>query len=860
MSTETIRFALQQRFEAPLQDFACRRIVFWQDPDAEFTDVAESLTPPGVKFLRLTGQNNFAAKKLLAHDDAGSRYLVYNPFPLPAPQDDWLLDLELTGEEYRPDKTSMLMDELGIQPTPALRQTVRLYARFFDSRDRVQKLQRLGHTYAAPLPLHVDILGVLAGCAPKDAGDVLIAVLSAGLGADNPALANIQKFGSLPAFWQLVYKYTGYQQEEDAPPARFAAHLLASALAQAMGDAPLKGLEAFVSQSGKAYCYGLVQDWLARPDDGVLYGICRAVEQELRLAPRFDKLDTEQLLSADLLPVLHDVLYRRLFAAVGEGTAQPQLLHRAVETRRTGAWQNRYAAYCQCLAAAAGLLDFRQEHAAGFHMGAAKEIWKFYTGSGYAMDTVYRHFYLAFGEALQQGDPDLEDSLKHAADFIERLYANWYLPGLTDCWTAAAGSDLTELGYVSDIARQRDFYSHYVRERLAKNTRVFVVISDALRYEVAAQLREELAGNAHANVTLESCQAVFPSITKFGMAALLPGQRLEVGDGMQVCMDGLPTRTTADRQKVLQPAAAHSIAVQYKDLLAMKRSDRRRLAAGQSVVYIYHNAIDAIGDKAPTESKVFDACQTALQELAGIVRMVVNDFQGSEVLVTADHGFLYTYSPLEESDKLGRDAFAGPLYELGRRYALTPPGTSADPLLPVGIGKRMAGIPVQGYTPRGAIRMAMPGGGENYVHGGVSLQELTVPVLIYKSVRTSSRQFVETTTAELTLLSESRKVSNLIFSLDFFQKQPVTDRVRPAAYTIYMADEEGVPVSDRQTVIADRTAPAASDRVFRVRFTLKPGSYSGKDCRLVIANGTDLPQEIPFRIDVVFADDFGFEL
>ena len=87
MSTETIRFALQQRFEAPLQDFACRRIVFWQDPDAEFTDVAESLTPPGVKFLRLPGQNNFAAKKLLAHDDAGSSYLVYKPFPLPAPQD-----------------------------------------------------------------------------------------------------------------------------------------------------------------------------------------------------------------------------------------------------------------------------------------------------------------------------------------------------------------------------------------------------------------------------------------------------------------------------------------------------------------------------------------------------------------------------------------------------------------------------------------------------------------------------------------------------------------------------------------------------------------------------------------------------
>ena len=50
MTTEPIRAALQQRFDAPLPDFAARRLVFWRDPDAAFADVAESLTPPGVKF------------------------------------------------------------------------------------------------------------------------------------------------------------------------------------------------------------------------------------------------------------------------------------------------------------------------------------------------------------------------------------------------------------------------------------------------------------------------------------------------------------------------------------------------------------------------------------------------------------------------------------------------------------------------------------------------------------------------------------------------------------------------------------------------------------------------------------------
>ena len=80
----------------------------------------------------------------------------------------------------------------------------------------------------------------------------------------------------------------------------------------------------------------------------------------------------------------------------------------------------------------------------------------------------------------------------------------------------------------------------------------------------------------------------------------------------------------------------------------MKRAERRELVSGKEVVYIYHNTIDAIGDKAPTEKKVFDACEDAMQELSNILRIVINDMQGTDVFITADHGFLYTYSPLTE--------------------------------------------------------------------------------------------------------------------------------------------------------------------------------------------------------------------
>ena len=77
----------------------------------------------------------------------------------------------------------------------------------------------------------------------------------------------------------------------------------------------------------------------------------------------------------------------------------------------------------------------------------------------------------------------------------------------------------------------------------------------------------------------------------------------------------------------------------YKELLQMKKQERLDLVAGKEIIYIYHNVIDATGDKAPTETKVFGACNPAIDELTAIVKIIVNDLSGSNIFITADHGF-----------------------------------------------------------------------------------------------------------------------------------------------------------------------------------------------------------------------------
>lgn len=864
MENKKIQFALGERFNAPLPEFYVRRIIFWKDEEREFEKELETLELPDVKLVRLTENNNFAVKKLLLKDDLTSNYLIYCPFSYEKIQDNWLLDIELYSEEFRADFISMQMEELNIEPSAPMRKTLKLYSRFLENKERVQKLRRMGGEYKTPLPLHIDIMSVLAGLNSGSVQNIIIEVLSEGLDKENNRiLENIQKFGSIEAFWQLVRKYTGYIEEEDKPLDLLAAHVLFTALSQTRNGFVLKGLERFVSETNQAYCYSLVHEWRSyaqKEKQERLFEICRFVEEKWQLSARFDRFEPEMLLSGDIFPCINESILKQLYREITDHVVRCDLIMKVCENRRTAGWYEHFSEYFNCLFFIGKMQLFYQKHAGGFHVVEPKKIWKLYTEEWYRMDAYYRRFHYAFGKALKNANDVLEDHLKHSTEYVEALYQNWFLRELAACWTNSAADDLAALGYVSDIDKQRRFYRKYVAPLSSKNKWVFVVISDAFRYEVATELCERITRTIKGNAVLESMQSAFPSITKFGMAALLPGNSLSVKDDMEVYVDGNPTRTTKERDVVLNAEFKKSAAVRYKDILEMREEERKALLAEKEIIYIYHNVIDAIGDKTPTESKVFEACETAMEELMGILRLIVTKLNGTNVFITADHGFLYTYQPLSESDKLERRSFNGEVYELGRRYGLAAPDTQADLLIPVRMDHEVGGIAMKGYTLRDTVRLKINGGGENYVHGGISLQEMTVPVIAFKKVRSTSKEYVELQNTQLKLLSESRKISNLLFNLEFYQKQPVGDKICPCTYTLYMADENGNVISDKQMVIADKSSENASERVFRVRFNLKSGIYDKKTIYYLVIADDKSTKEIEFHIDIAFADDFGFDL
>ena len=85
-----------------------------------------------------------------------------------------------------------------------------------------------------------------------------------------------------------------------------------------MSASALRGLERFVSDSNKAYCYQLVHEWQRGDGSGALEEICHYVEHELRLADRFDKTEISILLKSDTFPAINESILKRYFKEISE--------------------------------------------------------------------------------------------------------------------------------------------------------------------------------------------------------------------------------------------------------------------------------------------------------------------------------------------------------------------------------------------------------------------------------------------------------------------------------------------------------------------------------------------------------------
>lgn len=818
-----------------------RKLVFWYDANAEFAEDVDTMDLVNAKVLHLEPDNQFYTKYFLECVDTATNYLVYAPFAKPAIRENHLADTIKYSKEFFADRASLLTIDLGIDER--YKPVIQHYIKFFGEKKRTQAFYDLELETFNRNTIEIALMSVLCKCKTPSYEEVLRTVLTDAGFEDNPYLAEFKKYDLLDAFWRQAQDVFGYADEKPTLEKFTMTMFVTYADKTIPADMPVAwkpfisfkagNVIAFIDNLMNSYIYG------ERFDE-----ISKMVYDSLKADVEFRKLPVEALVSCGIFAGIDELLIEwaterleleDVAAKLGDTTI-PQLM----KQRRQGHFGKLYRSEYFVLQNAWNIISGSQYTPSA----SLNEMVKNYTSELYKMDRYYRYFYY-YLDKLE--DATRVDKLK---ELVENIYANEYLAKICTNWNDLFSIERESL----QITKQPDFFSRNVN--YAKDQLV-VIISDALRYEVGMTLLEKLQADEKCTATMKTMASTLPSITQYGMAALLPHRSLELTEDYSVLVDGQKTDTLEQRQAILQKYKSASRCVQYDDIKNLSVADLRSIFTRQDVVYIYHNQIDARGDKRNTENEVFNACAEAVDEISALIRRLTTSANRSRFIVTADHGFLYRRNKLSESDKIS--SVSGAADVLGRRYLLSAKAVETEGVAATAVGAMMQNKDERIVSyPVGADIFKAPGSGLNYVHGGCSPQEMLVPLIEVKT----ERGYKETTTAQIALVSLASKITNLITSLDFVQAEAVSDVVKETTYRIYFIDDNGEKISNEHLYVADKKDKDTVKRVFRLRFSFKNKKYSKAQKYYLVAYDANNALEVlrhEIIMDIAFADDFGFE-
>lgn len=240
-----------------------------------------------------------------------------------------------------------------------------------------------------------------------------------------------------------------------------------------------------------------------------------------------------------------------------------------------------------------------------------------------------------------------------------------------------------------------------------------VVIVDALRYDVAHQLKATLTGF---KVSIEPLRAMLPTRTPVGMSALLPAkftptELKTTGNELHPIFQGKDLSIRENRLALLKEFGAET-----RDITDIENGKKPSKLPTLLVVY-GHEDLDSMGH---TDGEtLIRHVETELDRLARVIRKL-HQWGYAEVHVVTDHGFVL----LDEE-------FLPPETPINKEWCLVTKERFA-------IVSATADLPLKTkpFAWDASMRVALPPGlayfktEKSFSHGGAALQEMVIPHLV----------------------------------------------------------------------------------------------------------------------------------
>jgi len=407
---------------------------------------------------------------------------------------------------------------------------------------------------------------------------------------------------------------------------------------------------------------------------------------------------------------------------------------------------------------------------------------KFYTERFYLIDQYYRLAVEKYYQ-LKLSEIPIVASINKAKNRIDLDYSK--ICNLLNLeWVKCLKEKGEGLKSIKDVYRQENFYQEQVADKPYK---MAIIVSDALRYEVAKELMDEMGKEKHSE-TLEVGLAMLPTETKFCKPALFPHEKMEL-DEAEMLLDGEKCPVSmAQRTAFLNKYKEGAVCLDFNEVYGSTKENRDFFK--QPVVYIFHNAIDESGHL-NDPAAVVDACRSSINKLRDFIQRIHATYNIHNVILTADHGFLFEDKEFAEKDKhpVKEDCI-----EKKTRYYLTRRDDPQEGItkfrLPEVSG--MTDHTVFVAVPDGTNRMAAPGGYQ-FAHGGASLQELLIPVMFSRLKRGENKEKVGVSILEANLRMTS---SRLKFTV--IQSEAISEDLqgRTVQCAVYVGSEQVTATKD----------------------------------------------------------------
>ncbi|MBP3200725.1 MAG: BREX-1 system phosphatase PglZ type A [Lachnospiraceae bacterium] len=840
-----------------------RRIIIWYDKNKDYKELVESIINgsytdelsdkiKNAKFY-IYENNSIEIRYNIEILDETNDIVIYLPFDRPSAKDNnYLLDIESFNYDYIfiPDNTTIKLNEYNLSID--CKNVLEEYKLFFRDKKREAKFKDRINSDMNPQDVERVIISIILGI-DNTTDDAILKSYIKSYYEDRKTYYDMMKFAKQFVFKLFEdYLYVKLNDNTDIENEFYRILFTHFVKDLKITDSIRKVIDrygVFYNQESSTNSYILANSLMKDIETTEVFNkISDDSYAKIGISDIIDNIDVESLYNVDTYREVDRKIISDIVKRILDNSYKYDEFIDLINGRKKKYWYKTSFEY-DYMVLEYSLYFFNKITTINDvkNIKTIEEFVKLYEDKYQEIDYIYRKISIALMH-VENGDiyKDLIESVnnKYDMDFVQEIQEKWYK-------LISEKNDYN----INTIEKQQDFYKNNIEPFEDKKERVFVIISDALRYECGKELYLEINKFA-SNAEMRSALCTVPSYTKLGMAALLPHNKLAL-EKDDVLIDNNKTSTVLDRDKVLKNKFPESLAIKYEDLMNKTKNDWKKDLSGYKIIYIYHNVIDKIGEH--DENRVFEACDKCIKELKKLIIDLHTTFSSVTLFVTSDHGFFYQNKKVEshmKTEKISDGVLVKDRYTYTTDKVQEPGILSIDMSYITDTKNKYVNIP-KSYN-----QFYKQGNYNSYIHGGALPEELILPLIYVKTKREDSKGNNRLgKKVSITYSGLSRKITNAITYLDFVQDNSVSDELRECRYILHFEDEDGNRISDETTIVANLSSKDIKDRYFKEKFVFKNISYN-KDAKyklVIIDEETNVVvKEIEFVIDIVIVNNFDF--